>query len=231
MAFEDRDVIANLDRLTNQRDLGGAMLKPELLELACPLDNGRHDGDETTGQPLRDLGRLERLPLELLHSTLLDLDLQSLTTLRAVSRRARSVVDALPQYRDIVTHAAASLRAALSLNVASWIFCRMLHRELCSKTCVNCSHFGATLYLLNCSRVCYPCLNDDLRLLPLTPTNARSAFGLGSLELSSLPTARSLPGRYAFSDKIRRTRSAWLDRWEAREAGIRLHGSAVQLER
>ena len=230
MAIEDRDVIANLHRLTHQRNVQGAMLDPELLEQRCPLDNGRHELEAYAGQPLADLGYLEKLPREVLDLLLLDLDLQSLKTLRSINRRARSAVDALWQYRDIVTHAIASLRAALSLQVASYVSCRTLHQELCSKTCVNWGHFGAILYLLSCSRVCYVCLNDNPRLLPLRPTKARYAFGLCSHELAGLPKARSLPGHYAVGDKTRRDRLDWVDYSAAREAGIKLHGSAKQME-
>ena len=91
MVFEERDVIANIPLLTHQRNNQGAMLDPKLLERDCPLDNGRHEA----GKQAHDLGILEKLPQELLYLMFIDLDLQSLTHLRAVNRRARSAVDSL----------------------------------------------------------------------------------------------------------------------------------------
>ncbi len=69
------------------------MLEPEDLERRCPLDNSRHDGPQISSS----LGRLGALPIELLHTILLDLDLQSLTLLRCVNRRIRLTIDTLWQ--------------------------------------------------------------------------------------------------------------------------------------
>jgi hypothetical protein len=74
------------------------MVDPKLLERVCPLDNGRHEGWKKPGQP-RDPGYLEKLAQELLHAVLLNLYLQSRTTLRSVNQRARSIVDALWRFK------------------------------------------------------------------------------------------------------------------------------------
>lgn len=202
------------------------MLEPEGLERGCPLDNGRHDGPEISSS----LGKLDTLPTELLHTILLDLDLQSLTALRSVNRCIRLTIDTLWQYNEIITHAPNTLRAALSINVGTIISCRQLHGALCSQECVACGRFGAFLYLLTCSRVCYECLVEDPRFLPLTPKHARVAFGLSSCEIAKLPTAIAIPGIYSQSSKIQRTRTALVDRTTSRLAGISLHNSVEQME-
>ncbi|KAI9753682.1 MAG: hypothetical protein M4579_005034 [Chaenotheca gracillima] len=209
----------------------GNLLNLENLEQTCPLDNGRHEASSYTGHSSRNLASIEKLPPELMDMVLIDLDLRTLTTLRSTSRPLRSAVDALWQYHDIVIYAAYTIRAALSLNVASGITCRALHQELCSRTCVNCGQFGPILYLLSCGRICYVCLSDEVHFLPLRRLNARYEFGLGSYELASLPSARSIPGRYAVGGKTRSTRSDWIDYSAAREAGIKLHGSVDQMEK
>ncbi|KAH7333252.1 hypothetical protein BKA65DRAFT_459953 [Rhexocercosporidium sp. MPI-PUGE-AT-0058] len=173
------------------------MLEPVDLERGCPLDNGRLDKQHDT----TTLGTLETLPVELLQTILLDLDLQSLTSLRRVNRRARLAIDMLWQYNEIITYASNCLRAALSINVSTSISCRQLHTELCSQECVTCGRFGAFLYLLTCSRVCYVCLVEDPRFLPLTPKHARRAFGLSSYETGKLLTATTLPGIYSHNSK------------------------------
>lgn len=199
MELDEQFVLANLDHLTHHRPgFKGSMLEPEPLERGCPLDNGRHDWQETSSS----LGCLDTLPVELLHMILLDVDLKSLTSLRSVNRRARLTIDALWQYNEIVTYAPNSLRAILNINVGALISCRQLHRELCSQECVTCGHFGAFLYLLSCNRVCYVCLVETPQFLPLTQKHARTAFGLGSSEMAKLPAALSLPGIYSRSSKI-----------------------------
>jgi hypothetical protein len=226
MEFNEQFVISNLHHLTHHRTgFKGAMLEPVDLERGCPLDNGRHDKRDTA-----TLGTLGTLPVELIQTILLDLDLQSLTSLRRVNRRTRLTIDTLWQYNEIITYASNSLRAALSLNVGTSISCRQLHRELCSQECVTCSRFGAFLYLLTCSRVCYVCLVEDPRFLPLTPKHARIAFGLSSSETGKLPTAITLPGIYSHNSRVRRTRISLVDRTSSRLAGIRFHKSVEQME-
>jgi hypothetical protein len=227
MEFNEQFVIANLHHLTHHRTgFKGAMLEPADLERGCPLDNSRHDDKQDTAT----LGTLETLPVELLQMILLDLDLQSLTSLRCVNRRTRLTIDTLWQYNEIITHASNSLRAALSINVGTSISCRQLHTELCSQECVTCGRFGAFLYLLTCSRVCYVCLVENPRFLPLTPKHARIAFGLSSYETGKLPTAITLLGIYSHSSKICRTRISLVDRTSSRLAGIRFHKSVEQME-
>jgi hypothetical protein len=176
------------------------ILEPELLEDGCPLDNGRHDDPEVTSRTaVSSIGLLNLLPLELLHGILLDeLDLAALTTLRSVSRGLRLVVDSLPQYHSIVTHAPNSLRAAISLEIASSVSCRKLYTELCSDVCRGCGKFGAYLYLLTCSRVCYICFTEDTKFMPMTKQHSKIFWGVTSRDLASggITVARSLPGRY-----------------------------------
>lgn len=232
MTFDEHLVPANIHHLTHQRTNGrGAMLDPVALERCCPLDNGRHNDLHVIPQDSSfSLGSLDTLPVEVLCGILLDLDLQSLTVLRSVNRRARFTVDTLPQYNDIVTHAPSSIRAALSINVSPWISCRQLHKELCSQKCAACGFFGAFLYLLSCSRICYICLKEDSRFLPMTPANARVAFGIKHHGLSQLPIALSLPGRYSEATKIRRARIALVDSDSARQVGISIHHSSARME-
>jgi hypothetical protein len=226
MEFDKQFIISNLHRLTHDRiGFKGAMLEPIDLERGCPLDNGRQGRQATA-----TLGTLEILPVELVQIVLLDLDLQSLTSLRRVNRRAMVTIDMLCQYSEIIAYASNSLRAALSINLGASISCRQLHTELCSQECIACGRFGPFLYLLTCSRVCYVCLVEDPRFLPLTPRHARIAFGLSSYETGRLPTAITLPGIYSHKSTIRRTRIALVDRTSSRLAGIRFHKSVEQME-
>jgi hypothetical protein len=173
-------------------------LEPELLEYGCPLDNGRVDGPNVASRTAASsIGTLKVPPLELLHGILLDeLDLTSLTTLRSVSRGLRDVVDLLPQYHAIITHAPNGLRAAISLEVADSFSCRKLYTALCSSSCIGCGEFGA--YLLTCSRVCYLCYTTDWEFLPITKQHSRIFWALnpGDIDSAGTAVARSLPSRY-----------------------------------
>jgi hypothetical protein len=192
--FTDKVILENLSLLAPTRAFyRGAMLETKDLERCCPLDNGHHEGQE----PSASLGELDTLPLELLQPILLDIDLKSLTVLRSVSRSFRKTIDSMKEYDDIITHAPSTLRAALSINLGSWISCRQVYNTLCSQECAGCRRFGPFLYLLSCSRVCYICLLKDQRFLPMVPEYAKTAFKLSSQQLAGLPTALTIPGRYA----------------------------------
>lgn len=114
------------------------MLDPDMLAEQCRLDNGQHD---TNVSALASIGLLDKLPVEILQDILVKrLDLATLTSLRRVSSGLRRTIDEFPQYRAIVTHAPASIRAALSLEVAGFFTCRALYTALCARTCYKCGN-------------------------------------------------------------------------------------------
>ena len=207
-------------------------LDEDELKRRCPLDNGRHDDDDTVSclNPISSLKHLDSLPMELWTTVLLGLDLQSLTVFRSVNQRARSLVDNLPFYKDIIQHAPNIIRAALSLKLARWLHCRPLYRALCSQACVLCGDFGAFIYLLTCSRACTSCLQGKRQFRMRSLSNAEAIYGLSEEALSLLPTClstRSLCSRYT---GIWPTRVTFVDEESARRAGIMLHGSADMMD-
>ncbi|KAI9375791.1 hypothetical protein BJX61DRAFT_79399 [Aspergillus egyptiacus] len=81
------------------------------------IDQHSHLDNQFDGKPhppRYGLGTLERLPLEIIHLVLIQLDMQSLTDLRRVSNRARLVTDSIPQYRRVLIHAPALIRGSLN---------------------------------------------------------------------------------------------------------------------
>jgi hypothetical protein len=90
------------------------------------------------------------------------------------------------------------LRAAISLEIASSVYYRKLYTELCSDVCRGCGKFGAYLYLLTCSRVCYLCFTEDTEFMPMTKQHSKIFWGITSRDLTSggITVARSLPSRY-----------------------------------
>lgn len=165
MSYKDPVQAKKLSLLTTEHHgLLDIALNHGELERCCPLDNGRHDGFGLSSQDMGlALGYLDTLPFKLCTTILLDLDLQSLTQFRTINRRARFLVDNLPRYKDVITHAPGVIRAALSIQIAPWLSCRTLYCDLRTQACSYCGDFGAFLYLFTGCRVCY-----ISQFLPLT---------------------------------------------------------------
>jgi hypothetical protein len=71
----------------------------DALRKRCPLDYGRH----TRVPAIRNLSNLGKLPAELLHQILLDIDLQTLLAFREVSMSAMCTVDGVVEYEKVST--------------------------------------------------------------------------------------------------------------------------------
>jgi hypothetical protein len=68
-----------------------------------------------------DVGHLNCLPLELLQSMVLQLDLMSALRFRQTSARAREVVDSMYQYRAAVPHGLNAFDALIRFELAATI--------------------------------------------------------------------------------------------------------------
>lgn len=224
---------SELNELSYARtDLRHICLEAEPLARTCPLDNtydGRFPAPHPNDTRSSLIGTLGVLPLELLTAILLNLDLQSLTVLRRVSRRSRHAVDTLPQYQSIRTHGPELLRAALSLKLSNSTTLSKLYGALTTASCFLCGDFGAFVYMLSCNRVCFLCLTQRPELLPMVPSHAKDKYGLDSKAVSSLPILRSLPGVYSQRQHRHRDRKSLVDPTAAEQAGIALYGSREQM--
>lgn len=106
------------------------------LQRHCPLDNGRIQQRTVTEAKCTatpsNIGDLEALPIEIIHSIFNILDLQSLTNFRAISWRARALVDSFPPYNAIVQHSPDALRALLSTHMAIHFTAQDIFDALCT---------------------------------------------------------------------------------------------------
>ncbi|RDH33410.1 hypothetical protein BDQ94DRAFT_178881 [Aspergillus welwitschiae] len=193
--------------------------------------DGTPELDLNARPPCYGLGTLETLPLEVVHLTLIQLDMQSLIDFRRVNRRARQVADSVPQFRHILAQVPASIRASLGLETARYFSCQELYQTLCTAECESCGDFGGYLYLLTCRRVCFLCFTEKPDYLPLSRKVIIRKFGLGSAHIALLPRMRSLPGCYSPRELKCRRRETLFDHFAARQAGITLHGSPDETER
>lgn len=192
--------------------------------LGTPLKTSRRH------EPVACAGALEVLPIEILHEAFPRLDLRSLTYLRLVNRRTMRLVDALPQYSDIIKHAPNALRGILAIGTGSWVSCKALDTSLCTARCEQCGDFGSFLYLLTCKRVCFLCLSSDDVLLPLSPSQACRKFGLKRHHFADLHQMKTTPGTYSPNRKKVLKPGTLLDHEHVRLAGINLHGSLAAME-
>ncbi|SCV35957.1 uncharacterized protein FFB14_05823 [Fusarium fujikuroi] len=140
------------------------------------------------------LGSLDRLPLELLHDTLLRLDVYSLFKFRQTNRRSREAVDSLKQYQMIVLHGLNLFCALLRTRLAVGISLLDFYNALCLKSCSLCGEFGGFMSLLTWKRCCFKCLKEAPETQVQTLSAARKEFHLTKVELSQLKSFKILSG-------------------------------------
>ena len=180
------------------RDLQDIVLGRDKLERCNPSnDCPRDDIESASRNSTPTLGNLDILPFELRTNILLDLDLQSLTQFRTINRRARFLIDNIPEYNNLVTHAPSIRRAALSIHIAPSLPCRTLYCALRSQACTTCGHSGPFIYMSLGCRVCNLCQMKQPQFWPLTPSQAKDLWGLDSRQLSLIPEIFGMPNGYS----------------------------------
>ncbi|RAK99350.1 uncharacterized protein BO80DRAFT_318711, partial [Aspergillus ibericus CBS 121593] len=152
---------------------------------------------DSSPPPRYGLGALERLPLEIIHLALMQLDIQSFTDFRRVNKRTRLITNSIPQYRNILIHTPELIRGIINIETARNFSCQDLYKKLSTAECDHCGEFGGYLYLVTCHRVCLLCFTEETDYLPLSRKDVMRKFGLESELLANLPRMRSFPGRYS----------------------------------
>ncbi len=209
-------------------ELSRMTIQPQSLQRHCPLDNDRllpHDAK--TPASLSNIGVLETLPPEIIHSIFKILDLQCLTDFRAVSWCARALVDSIPPYNAIVQHSPDALRALLSTHMAVHFTAQDIFEALCKQACVGCGQFGPLLDMFTAHRYCIICVAYSDNTLSMTSSSARREFGLDSKMTQKLPTLLSIPGQYSDGEKMYRRRISLVRMLSASAARSQHHGSNV----
>ncbi|KAJ2985879.1 hypothetical protein NUW58_g5298 [Xylaria curta] len=199
-------------------------LNDHTLDDNLPVFQPQRDNDRSHALPTASIGVLDILPPELLAEILCQLDLRTLLDFRYVNRRAADLVNYLPQYKGITTHARNALRGILSIETGRWITCAALYEKLCTPVCEQCGDFGGYLYLLTCKRVCFLCLSRNPIYLPLPPGRASRKFGLQRQIVERLPRMKAIPGTYSPNEK-KVAKCTLVDYESALHAGVALHGS------
>lgn len=158
--------------------------------------------------PSDHLGRLGRLPLELLHEVVAELaasDVHALVALRNGSRAGAAVVDSFSDFATVAAFPRA-LGALLRMPPGSPVTLQALAACLRSTSCAACERdgrdkgdneeegvpYGDYIYLLTPERVCYRCLRSKPEYLPV----AVAATQAGPDVDKSKASIRVAPGRY-----------------------------------
>ncbi|KAL2208072.1 hypothetical protein CC79DRAFT_1397519 [Sarocladium strictum] len=106
----------------------------------------------------RDLGTLDRLPLELLQHVFSHMDMSTILYFRQVSLSARETVDSTRQYRLVVSRALNVYYALLRTQLAQDITLGEFYQALCTQKCAFCNEFSGFISLLSWTRCCFKCL-------------------------------------------------------------------------
>ncbi|KAJ3466028.1 hypothetical protein FSOLCH5_006176 [Fusarium solani] len=168
---------------------------------------------------------LDRLPPELFHIIISQLDLASLHALRRTNRRAAELLYSHSEYNTLITHAWDAVRGALCIDTAKIITCKQLHEKLCTEKCDGCGDFGGYLYLLTCKRVCFVCFSERKRYFPVPPSLACRKYWISSEVVDTLPHMKVMPGVYSPA-RVASVECVFVDSESALNAGLEIHGSS-----
>ncbi|CZR54826.1 uncharacterized protein PAC_04710 [Phialocephala subalpina] len=136
------------------------------------------------------LGKLDLLPLEIVHEILSILDFKSLDAVRAVNSKTK-------KYRRIVKYAKTAIRALYKTRTSILFSTAHLLAVLSGEKCVACGSFGNYLFLLTGDRCCFWCLYNDPRFGLMTVSSAKSDFKISETVLKrSCNVLYSIPGSY-----------------------------------
>lgn len=194
----------------------------------CPVDFDTSRECHGLSQTRTGLGRLCKLPVEILTDILLDLDVPSLLAFRQTSPTAIIFVDNLAKYSVIRQHCPNILRAALGLRANSFS-CNTLYETLTTHCCATCNRPGNYLYLITCKRVCYFCFRGHIDYMPMSSTMAAKCSRLSLKEAQKrLAHVHSIPGRYGgLTGRRRSSRKLLFDRQAVIEAGMSERDPAI----
>lgn len=106
------------------------------------------------------LGRLERLPPELLTSICLELDIRSALKFSHVNRSTRQFIATIPECCRLREHALECIWAAFRSRFARDISIATLHSVLVTECCEVCGSFGNLFFLPTAVRCCPACIRS-----------------------------------------------------------------------
>lgn len=150
-------------------------------------------------------GLLERLPLEVLHHIMSEMDMDTLFKFRQVNLRLRHRADSLHKYQMAATHGLNALCALLRTKLARHITLSTFYDGLCTKACSFCGEFGAFVKLMTWTRCCFTCFQN--KASPIKPlAGLGKTYHLTRAEMRGLRSFKTLSGHYMLDQRLIRNR-------------------------
>jgi len=153
--------------------------------------------DVTTNSSTNSAGDFDGLPVEMIHNILRKLDFDSLGVMRLANSKTRSIVDSLPEYRSMMTHAPSIIHTLRVTTTSSHFTAEKLYALLINQHCVVCNDFGLFFFIPLGVRCCYSCLYNEPQFGVMTFAKARTELGIMPEEFRRIfPVIRTVPGCY-----------------------------------
>jgi hypothetical protein len=193
-------------------------VRNDISEYAIQLTDNKRSG--TLFQPfsepaISNLGSLACLPVELLLSICMMLDVSSAIQFSHVSRQARHLIASRKQYRLVGQHGIECLFVLLKSGLARRTYISDLFSALTARRCSKCEHFGSLIFLPFAERCCFGCIqyNVYFRVILMRTLSIKSHISATTLR-GRVPYMTTLGGKYAMKGvaKMRsQTIVAWRD--------------------
>lgn len=196
---------------------------PQAALPVCPEEARPHEDRPCS------LGLFDRLPLEIIHLFLGQLDLHSITQFSQVAVRGRPTVLSLPAYQALMRHAPQTLAALRLTKLMRTHSISQLFATLTSACCATCPAYGPYLFLPACERCCWICLQNNPARRVTTQAKARQAFVLSLKQVRKLPILFSIPGRYDITGDEVPKQYQLVSVSAARDLALSVHGCAEQV--
>jgi hypothetical protein len=116
-------------------------------------------------RPPSSLGRLDRLPLEVLHNILSNCTIPTTHSFRQVNSTAHAAVHTWPPFLRVQNFGSIAIDALMRIGGASLFTYTDVESVVFSCSCELCFEHAEILYLPKLMRCCFHCLSTDRRLL------------------------------------------------------------------
>ena len=116
-----------------------------------------------------------QLSVEVIIKILFQPNILSLTRSRSSSCHAMQLVNSVRQYTAVIEHCPDIIRTIVSIQVDAFN-CVTLYKTSRTTQCFTCNHFGNSLYLIDCRRVCCFCLTERSEFFHITSHEACRFF-------------------------------------------------------
>ncbi|EAQ89017.1 hypothetical protein CHGG_05636 [Chaetomium globosum CBS 148.51] len=141
-----------------------------------------------------DLGRLGRLPFEIVSLICLELDVTSALRFSHVNRTAREVLTSIREFRHLGAYALEGLCVLLRTGMAAHVNVLDVYSTLTTQHCSLCGSFGGFMFLPTAARCCLTCIASAPAMQVSYLSRVADATGVeaGALQ-KRLPVLHTLP--------------------------------------